>query len=194
MRVFFSLSVEGKDKVVGLEPPFIIISNHTSKIDGWVVGSSFPFFNYMTYPATRFMVIKRYLEIPFLELFLRMNGSYPVEKWTGKPLEEILAPSFRILGRDQIIQMFPEGKLIKTKPSDYKARPGIACLAKHSGVSILPLAIKRQKRKFFFSRYSVKFGVPFKYKDVAGNNDDYRVAADKIMQRVRELESESMPR
>ncbi len=189
LRIFTGLSVEGKEKVVGLEPPFIVISNHTSKIDGWVVGSSFPFFNYMTYPATRFMTIKDYLEIPFLELFLRMNGSYPVEKWTGKPIEEILAPSFRILGRGQIVQMFPEGKLVKTKPSDYKARPGIACLAKHSGVPILPLAIKREKRKFFFPKFSVKFGLPFYYKDVANNADDYRVAADKIMQRVRELES-----
>ncbi|TRZ77583.1 1-acyl-sn-glycerol-3-phosphate acyltransferase [bacterium] len=188
MRIFMGLSVKGKEKVVGAEASFIIISNHTSKIDGWVVGSSFPFFNYMTYPPTRFMVIKSYMEIPFLELFLRANGSYSIEKWTGKPLEELLAPSFRILGRGQIIQMFPEGKLKKVKPSDYKARPGIACLAKHSGVQILPLAIKREKRKFFFPKFSVTFGSPFYYKDVANNNDDYRVAADKIMQRVRELE------
>jgi len=190
MRVFLGLSVEGKNRIIDLEPPFLVISNHVSKIDGWVVGSSFPFFNYMTYPATRFMTIKNYLEIPFLELFLRMNGSYPIEKYTGKPLEELMAPSFRILGRGEIVQMFPEGKLErnKKKPSDYKARPGVACLAKHSGVPILPVAIKMKKRKYFFPKFSVIFGSPFYYKDVANRTDDYRTAADKIMQRVRELE------
>lgn len=189
-KIFFRLEDSCAIEPENIDGAFLIISNHASRIDPWIIGYFMPKNLFYKNKALRFMAFKRYMNIFGLGLFLKSWGAYPVEKYTGKPLNEILALTIQILQKEHPLVIFPEGRMKKIKPEDYRARPGIAYLAKETGLPILPALIKIEKRKFLPRKYKIKFGKVFYYKDIADVSGDLREDADKIMERVRKLSEE----
>jgi len=192
-RIFFGVRVSGLQNIKNLYNPhnqFIIVANHCGRIDPWLVGYFMPRNIYYHSKALRFMAYKSYMDMFLLGPFLRMWGAYPIMNKTGKPLNEVLEETIRILKNGNSLMIFPEGKIAK-KGELPSAKPGVAYLAKESGLPIMPVLIKRHRRKFFFSKYNLIFGAPFYYNDIADSDSDLRIAAEKIMERVRNMDGVS---
>lgn len=181
------LSVKGGDNFKNLKSPFIIMSNHTSYMDSFIAGSAIPFFKYLKYPPTRFMTYRKFIVMPFVGIIIKLFGAYPIERHSGKPVEEVLFSTMNILKKGELIMIYPEGKLPKNPSYDKNARSGVAYLAKSSGLPVLPAAIKRRNRKFFLPKFQVIFGSPFFYKDIAEDGEDLKSAAQKMMEKVWQL-------
>ncbi len=194
----FSLAVSSPRKArltKGAE--FIIISNHISFLDPFLISQIFPFgskyfpFRYPTAPE-HYYTWKR----PFIWAL----GAYPIREGTG--LEQSLLKSLEIIGRGGRVLVFPEGRVNR----DFKpklARRGIAYLAAKTGAPILPVYLEgfspdRYRMGFawkelFSRKYSLKIvlGEPFFIDKIYGRvpetSDEYAQAAEKAMSFVYRL-------
>lgn len=201
LRVFFfflgRLEVKNWGVLEKLPRSFLIVSNHASYLDMFLVSHLFPFgkrFFPIYYPASpeHYFTWKR----PFMAAL----GAYPIYK--GGTLESVLAGSARILKNGGRIMMFPEGKIHRFGPRR-NPRRGASFLAARCGVPVLPCFIEGFKpakyrigfswKDFLLRRYRLRvvFGAPFFIKDLVGKppaaDEEYRAASEKIIERVYNL-------
>lgn len=202
LRIIFSLfgnlKVENLDLIRRIpNKSFIIISNHISYMDAFLVCHLFPFspkFFPFRYPS------KAQIYYSWLLPFMWLLGAYPIQK--GGELGLILKKTLKILDRGGRIMIFPEGKINRTlKPG--VAHRGIAYLASKIRVPILPVYIEGFEPdkynigfsfiKFLLRKYNLKvsFGESFFLDEVYGkipsNNEEYAAAANKAMDLVYAL-------
>lgn len=197
---FGRLEVRNWDVIQRLpKDAFIAVSNHMSFLDMFLICHLFPF-------STGFFPF-RYLVDPthyytWKQPFMWALGAYPVFK--GEGLEIALQKSLNILEREERILLFPEEK-IKRKGKQKHPRRGIAYLAAKTSLRILPCYLEglypiRYRMGFtwkdlFLRRYQLRvtFGKPFFIQDVYGKvpetMQEYREAAEKVMEKVYELKA-----
>ena len=196
--VFGRLEVRGWGMIQYISSPtFLVITNHASFFDPFLVSHLFPFstrffpFRYPTFPSHYYT---------WKEPFMWILGSYPIFK--DQPLKTSLEKSSRLLHANNRLLVFPEGK-IKRHGRNRNARRGIAYLAAKTGVPILPCLIEGfdplnhhigfSWKKFLSRQYHLKvsFGRPFFIQDVYGKipqtMEEYRQAAQKAMDEVYAL-------
>lgn len=199
LRIFFRyfgrLTMSGRKNIEKLPAhSFIIVSNHMSYLDMFLVSHLFPFgkkffpIYYPTWPDYYFT---------WKRPFMWALGAYPIFK-KGE-LHRTLAYSLRILRRGGRLLIFPEGNIHRTGRRK-KPRRGTSFLAAECSAPILPCFIENFKpakhtlgfswRDLFLRRYRLRvtFGDPFFIQDVYGKipayYDEYREASEKIIERV----------
>lgn len=134
-KLFFRLW--GNPSISGLENipssgPFIVVANHSSILDGFLLASVWP--QRMTFLAAAYL-----FEQPVYRAFLHAIGAIPVQSggnnFAGKK------SALDVLHRGDILALFPEGRVY---PSDHLGpfNFGWASFAVHSGVSVVPVVIK----------------------------------------------------
>jgi 1-acyl-sn-glycerol-3-phosphate acyltransferase len=140
-RLFFSFflhyKIENKEHLRKLEPPLLVISNHTSFIDPYLVSAAFPF-NSKIFPI-RFAVAPRFYKSPVFFPFIWCYGGFPVYKKIG--LEKSLKTPLKILEKGEVVGIFPEGK-IRRRGRPRKGRRGAAFLAIRTGVPLMSVRIE----------------------------------------------------
>ena len=112
--------------------PVIIASQHQSAFDALV------WMNLVPRPA---YVMKRELtRIPLVGPMLLLSGMIPLDRKGGaRALRALLhSTDDAIAGRRQIV-IFPEGTRI-TDGAEHPLQPGVAALASHSGLAVVPVA------------------------------------------------------
>jgi long-chain acyl-CoA synthetase len=191
-KLFAGLRVEGRQFLEVLNGPVIFIANHRSMLDPYVLTAAIPFKHHRYVLPFRFATKVTYLNNPLLKPFLTLWGCFPVAPRSGS-IEEVLAPALDVTrDREQSMVYFPEGKVIKEEGL-HQARPGIAYLTKRSGWLIVPVGLLGLREttwlRFlsFRNHYTVRFGQPFYYHEVAAKDDELTDAAQKIMGRVNKL-------
>lgn len=112
-------------------PPFLIIANHTSALDDPLVG--------VAVRASLIYIGKEELLRPWLlGLWVRSLGSIFIRR--GEPDRLAMQQALRALARGRAVSIFPEG----TRSTDGRVgafHHGIAWLALHAGVPVLPLGV-----------------------------------------------------
>lgn len=198
---FGRLEVKNWGALEKLPRSFLIVSNHMSYLDMFLVSHLFPF-------GARFFPI-RYSAAPehyytWKRPFMWALGAYPIVR--GEELEATLGKSIEILKRGGRIMMFPEGKIHRLGRRR-NPRRGVSYLAAACNVPILPCFIEGFKpthyqigfswKDLFLRRYRllVVFGDSFflreVYPEIPTNDEEYRDASEKIIDRVYELQPES---
>ena len=192
-HVFARYVVKGSKNFEKINGPVIIIINHSSKLDPYTMAASIPFKYLHKVLPFRFATSHKFYDNPLLKPWLVLWGCFPVYPKSGT-IPEILRQAVEITKdpNQKSIVIFPEGKICKTTDRP-PARLGTSYLAKESNWVILPVGIRGTINittiKFFTfrTRLRIRFGEPFYYKDVADENDDLRVGAEKMMNKVNEL-------
>lgn len=161
----------GGVKVTGLENipmdgPFILAPNHLSNLDPPIAAIHQP---RLVHTMSKIELMR----IPVLGLFLRSIFVYGVRR--GENDTEAIRKTLGFLESGEPVMLFPEG----TRGDGVrlgKLSPGIAMMAKKTGVKVVPAAIQgtqlvMPKGKIFGGRHrmQISYGVPLTFDEVAGS-------------------------
>ncbi|MEA2022362.1 MAG: lysophospholipid acyltransferase family protein [Candidatus Caldatribacteriota bacterium] len=155
-KCFFGLRITGS-KNLPKSGPFIVVANHSSVFDGFILASSIK-------PKITFMAAAYLFKINFYRYILQGVGAIPVQR-NGSDIFA-LKKSIEILKQGDILGIFPEGRM-KNKEDSVSAKAGAAYLAVKTNVPIVPIAIKGADKALpvgkkwpKFSRIEVQIGKP----------------------------------
>ncbi len=186
-RTFWPLRIEGAE-YVPRQGAAVIVCNHLSMIDPFVVG-------YATNRLVNFMGKKELFGVPFLGLWLRKLGAFPVDRSRRDPTS--LRTALTILKGGHLLGMFPEGTRSATGEM-LELRAGAARLAARTNTPIIPAAVFNTNHalppgKFIRpARIGVRFGPPFELTALYGRNDkgeEMEQALELIKEQIGRLHS-----
>lgn len=148
-----------KPKIVGQEniienKGLILCGNHTSYLDSFILGC-----------ATKrnlHYIVKKELHKGFNKLIFKYAGTIPVDRKTKNNTKATEA-AVKLLKKNKIIVIFPEGTINKTKNILLPLKYGAVSLAKKSKAYIVPFAITG-KFKPFKKGLQLTFGAPYEVK------------------------------
>jgi 1-acyl-sn-glycerol-3-phosphate acyltransferase len=174
----YPMTLEDRERIP-TRGPYIVVANHVNWKDPPAIELTFRV-------AIRFMAKQEAFEMFFLGGLLRGIGCFPVRR--GDADRRAMVTCLKVLRVGNPLGFFPEG----TRSRDHKlhrAHPGIAFLARKSGVPILPVGVTgTSEAKLRRSDIRVRVGEPFQLDALglaasAGEQD----VADAIMRKVAEL-------
>jgi 1-acyl-sn-glycerol-3-phosphate acyltransferase len=166
--------VFGKENI----PPdggLVVVSNHVSYWDPVVVGCALP-------RKIFFMAKAELFSVPVLGLVLSNLGVFPVYR-KGSDARAI-KKALQFLRQGQVVGIFPEG----TRSHTGKLLPphvGVAMLALHGGVPVLPVAVIGTRG--VFGRVKVIIGRPLDFSGFEKSKEQYRVVCDVVMREISNL-------
>lgn len=182
---FWPLKIVGKENVPK-SGPALIVSNHLSMVDPFVVG----------FGADRlvsFMGKEELFRTPIVGFLVRKLGSFPVDRSRRDPASMRIA--LTILKDGDLLGMFPEGTRSTTGEMQ-ELRAGAARLASRTHAPIVPVAVINTDRalppgKFIRpARISVVFGKPFELTELSEKPKDEEAMAralELIKDKIAEL-------
>jgi 1-acyl-sn-glycerol-3-phosphate acyltransferase len=168
------------------EGGFVLAANHTSNFDPWPLG--IPIFPRR---QLRFMA-KSELFNPVLAPFLRAGGAFKVRRGQGDV--DAMRTAIQLVRDGEIVVMFPEGtRRAKGLRKKHTAKPhtGAARIAIAADAPLVPAAISGTDRLARLGPLRVAFGEQLDLSDLDGLDikDASRIATDRLMSRIHELEA-----
>lgn len=156
----FSLKVVSADRIPADEP-LVIVANHDSFIDGFVVAAAFPD-RRLTFLSSSYL-----FDLPVYGSFLRAMGALPVQRQRSNLGS--LKTAIEVLKRGGTMAVFPEGGLARNE-----ILGGAAYLALKANATLLPLHITGTKAVLPPGRYwpalapiTVRAGKPVRASELA---------------------------
>ncbi len=162
------------------EGPYIVVCNHLTWRDPiWLCAAT-------RYQQPHFMG-KKELFRPPLGPVIRSLGAYPVDR--GGADVGAIRNTIRMLREGYSIGMFPQGhRYPGVDPRTTKFRSGVAMIAAHANVKILPAYIKTKgNRPRLFRKKELIFGEPFTLAElgyVPGAAGEYNRMGALIFERI----------
>ena len=186
----FGLEIKGRENLKGLKGPLLIVYNHCSMIDPFIVGAGLPIDSEII--PIHFAVWYKHFYKPYFLPFLWLLGTFPIRGGIG--LEEALKPALKILNDNKVVGIAPEGKR-RHLGRPRKGRRGSAFLALKTNVLIIPFYINGtlglEKADFFSRKRKVRLiiGKPFRLpqKEIT-KVEDLDAPSDFIRNKIFELE------
>ena len=187
------LAILGRPKIEGLEyvpqsGPVILASNHLAVMDSF----------YLPLVVRRritFLAKSEYFTGTGLKgwlsrWFFTAVGQVPIDRSNADAAQAALDTAERVLGEGKLLGMYPEG----TRSPDgrlYKGKTGMARLALHTGVPVIPVAMIGTNvvnppgtTMLRFGRGTVRFGKPMdfsRFEGLAGNRFIERAVIDEVI-------------
>ncbi len=194
-KIFLSISTYYEDKdFQKIRKPVIVVSNHKSCFDPWIIFVSLPF-----------KVLLRLLPIrPFAKNNFKKNSLlwflsslkitafvYYIYNVITIPdvdsFQEKIKPLVKALKEKNTILIFPEGKIILNEDVG-EFKKGIVALQERTGVPILPCAVHYDKKGIFRRKTQVSFGkATYVPKKLLKNKEDYTEAREYLRKEVLRL-------
>lgn len=181
LHLFFRFTRSGMEHIPA-EGGTLIVSNHISNNDPWVVGAA-------ALPRPSYFMAKAELfRIPLLKGLIRRLGAFPVRR--GEADRDAIRIARGLLASGQAVVMFPEG----TRSRDGQLLPafsGAGSLALEPGVTVVPAAVWGSQKRLGPIR--VVFGPPVDLSGVQGKSKSQKAqdATDRIMRAIADLVPEA---
>ena len=189
LRVLFRPWIEGEENIPA-DGPALLVSNHLSFSDSiflpLVLKRRATFLaksDYFTGTGPKGMLSR---------LFFGGTGQVPIDRSGGKASEAALTTGLRILGKGELLALYPEG----TRSHDgklYRGRTGAARMALHAEVPVIPVAMigtfEPQLR-----RIGVRIGKQIDFSRYYGMAEDrfvLRSATDEMMYDLMQLSGQT---
>ena len=137
LKYILRLRVKGIEKIY-IKKPLIIVSNHRSKLDPFLILSALGWRNFFRINPLRFPLHKKYSESWWPGPLSRIVGCYKIEK--KGDLDESLRSTFEVINQNYSLIYFPEGQVVK-KSEKVEPKKGIGYLCGKKNVNILPVNI-----------------------------------------------------
>ena len=129
-HIYFRLSRIGREHIPA-EGPVIVAANHRSFLDPFVIAT-------MVRRPMYYVAKKELFSRPWQAWVLNALGAFPVDR--GSADGEMIETAKAILGRGDIVLIFPEGTRIRPGALGHPKR-GVGRLALESGVPVVPVAV-----------------------------------------------------
>ncbi|MDD4865991.1 MAG: lysophospholipid acyltransferase family protein [Mycobacterium sp.] len=187
------LSLLGRPKVEGLEyiprsGPAILASNHLAVADSFYLPLVVR--RRITFLAKSEYFTGRGLKGRLIAWFYTVCGQVPIDRTNADAAQAALDTAGRLLAEGKLLGMYPEG----TRSPDgrlYKGKTGLARLALHTGVPVIPVAMigtnvvnPPGSKMWRFGRVTVRFGKPMdfsRFEGMAGNRFIERAVTDEVI-------------
>lgn len=109
----------------------LLVCNHLSYADGVILGTALP-------RPGRFLVYRRFVEMPVIGLFLRAAGVIPVASEDARrTLLASIDAAIAAAKAGEVVMIFPEGKVTRSGQLDV-FRAGMERIAQGAGVPVVP--------------------------------------------------------
>lgn len=189
----------GRPKVEGLEHipssgPAILASNHLAVMDSFYLPLVVR--RRITFLAKSEYFTGTGLKGWFQRWFFTAVGQVPIDRTDADSAQAALTTAERLLSAGKLLGMYPEG----TRSPDgrlYKGKTGLARLALHTGVPVIPVAMVGTNvvnppgtNMLRFGRVTVRFGKPMdfsRFEGLAGNRFIERAVTDEVIYELMEL-------
>jgi 1-acyl-sn-glycerol-3-phosphate acyltransferase len=187
------LALIGRPKVEGLEyvpqsGPAILASNHLAVMDSFYLPLVVR--RRITFLAKAEYFTGTGLKGWFKRWFFTAVGQVPIDRTDADSAQAALHTAERLLSQGKLLGMYPEG----TRSPDgrlYKGKTGLARLALHTGVPVIPVAMVGTnvvnppgKKMLRFGRVTVRFGKPMdfsRFDGLEGNRFIERAVIDEVI-------------
>lgn len=193
------LSLLGRPKVEGLQyvptsGPAILASNHLAVMDSF-------FLPLVVRRRITFLAKSEYftgtgIKGWFSRWFFTAVGQVPIDRTDADAAQAALNTAEQVLAHGKLLGMYPEG----TRSPDgrlYKGKTGLARLALHTGVPVIPVAMIGTNvvnppgtTMLRFGRVTVRFGKPMdfsRFEGMAGNRFIERAVTDEVIYELMRL-------
>ena len=166
---------------------FVLAAGHHSNFDPWPLG--------IAISKTRFVRFMAKSELFWWPLgpIIQAIGGFKVRR--GEADREALSTARRLAREGNVVAMFPEGTrrskgLLKRR--QVEVHDGAARIALGAGVPLVPAALAGTDRLARLEQLRVLYGTPVQVDDLAGlpRREAARLATDRLMARIHELEQE----
>jgi 1-acyl-sn-glycerol-3-phosphate acyltransferase len=157
----------------------LFVSNHSSHLDGFLVGGAMPMSYHRKNKANRYPTHFRFMR-KYYTPYIWLNGSYPIYPKSGN-LELVLNRTIKYLSDRQSVLFFPVGRL-QPKHSLEDVRPGVGFIAQKINPTIVPIYLENcyhiKPKELFTRKRKTKFivGKPFKYRDITDSDDNLEIS------------------
>ncbi|WP_343600945.1 lysophospholipid acyltransferase family protein [Mycobacterium sp.] len=193
------LALLGRPRTEGLENipqsgPAILASNHLAVADSFYLPLVLR--RRITFLAKREYFTGTGLKGRFIRWFYSATGQVPIDRSDSDAAHAALETAEWLLGDGRLLGMYPEG----TRSPDgrlYKGKTGLARLALHTGVPVIPVAMigtntvnPPGSRMWRFGRVTVRFGKPMdfaRFDGLAGNRFIERAVTDEVIYELMRL-------
>ncbi len=187
-KLFFSFSVEGRENLP--EPPYIITPNHSSFLDGFLVGAGLPLKSFRHFFT---LGIRKYFRGRAGRAFAQIAHVIPIDPEAH--VNKALALSAYVLRHGEALLVFPEGgRSYDGGLMEFKK--GVGILAVKMNVPVVPAYLEgaydawpRTRRFPRPRRITMRFGKSLRPGDVhvPGAPDPYQAFVDELRKRVEAL-------
>ena len=145
-KLLYKLEVRDVKNLQGIQKPILIISNHRSINDPWLIGASLPMFSRFLpvyyIGGTRFNPPLLWLyKIGIISLVYWLFGAFALPN--EGTFEEKIQPIIKILKQGNAVVMFPEGGRKSRTGIVGEFKAGTAEVFLRTGIPILPVGIKK---------------------------------------------------
>jgi 1-acyl-sn-glycerol-3-phosphate acyltransferase len=134
-KISYKLRVRHAERIPA-EGACLLVANHVTLVDWLFLASG-------TDRPARFVMLHTYYNMPILHYLFRDGGAIPIG--SAKTHPELVASAFeqihRALDNDEMVIMFPEGKLTTTGEVD-TFRKGVETVLERNPVPVLPIGLK----------------------------------------------------
>ena len=193
------LAMIGRPKVEGLEHvprsgPVILASNHLAVMDSFYLPLVVR--RRITFLAKAEYFTGTGVKGWFKRWFFTAVGQVPIDRTDADSAQAALNTAERLLGQGKLLGMYPEG----TRSPDgrlYKGKTGLARLALHTGVPVIPVAMigtnvvnPPGSKMLRFGQVTVRFGKPIdfsRFEGLAGNHFIERAVTDEVIYELMKL-------
>ena len=185
LRLIWRYEVRGRENL----PPsgFVLAAGHHSNFDPWPLG--------IALSKTRFVRFMAKSELFWWPLgpIIEAIGAFKVRR--GEADREALSTARRLARAGNVVAMFPEGTrrskgLLKRREAE--VHDGAARIALGAGVPLVPAAVAGTDRLARLAKLRVSYGAPIPLDDLDGlpRRAAARIATERLMKRIHELEGE----
>jgi 1-acyl-sn-glycerol-3-phosphate acyltransferase len=166
---------------------FVLAAGHHSNFDPWPLG--------IALSRTRFVRFMAKSELFWWPLgpIITAIGGFKVRR--GEADRDALATARRLAREGNVVAMFPEGTRRSKglrKRRQVEVHDGAARIALGAGVPLVPAAVAGTERLARLEQLRVLYGKPIPVDDLLGlpRREQARVATERLMARIHELEAE----
>jgi len=185
LRLVWRYEVRGRENLPA--SGFVLAAGHHSNFDPWPLG--------IALSKTRFVRFMAKSELFWWPLgpIIEAIGAFKVRR--GEADREALSTARRLARAGNVVAMFPEGTrrskgLLKRREAE--VHDGAARIALGAGVPLVPAAVAGTDRLARLAKLRVAYGAPIPLDDLEGlpRRQAARIATERLMERIHELEGE----
>lgn len=189
LRLIFNLKIQGRDNYIGLDRPLLIVANHVSAWDPFLIFSALGRNFFLNEKLWRIPAFYGHFNFFLKRIFFKALGVYPIRR-EGE-LSKSLWATIELLKSGYNLLFFPEGKRVRT--ADGFGQPpkrGIGYLLREFPVYVLPVYVDYSGgqgiRDFHLVRAKVIFGEIIASEELVEKNSDL-VRHEAVMKIIRNL-------
>jgi 1-acyl-sn-glycerol-3-phosphate acyltransferase len=129
LRIFYLIEGEPPSNIKELKRGSLLVSNHQSYLDPWIVMHKIPFWVGLRLLPIYFPIAHKYMGNPYFSRILKLVGGYDIGATSRENMLGLIYTR-RLLSEGKTVFLFPEGKIARNGSEILEFKKGIEFFTK----------------------------------------------------------------